>query len=93
MSRWLSACVSIVFLSSITVSTQAADEAEVRRQMAAYAAARQEGNGEAQVKFYADDADEWGLATRRFMRGWLNSSSFSNGHPTRFAWKLRTSAS
>jgi hypothetical protein len=43
-------------------TSNAADEAAVRKQLSGYADARRTGDGHAQSLFFTDDADEWGLA-------------------------------
>jgi ketosteroid isomerase-like protein len=43
-------------------TSNATDEAAVRKQLSGYADARRTGDGHAQSRFFTDDADEWGLA-------------------------------
>jgi hypothetical protein len=47
----------------------AAEEAALRSQLTAYAAARQIGDGPAQALFYAEDADEWGSGAKEMSKG------------------------
>ena len=48
---------------------KAAEESAIRQQMAAYAAARSNGDGALQASFYTEDADEWGSNDREMTVG------------------------
>jgi ketosteroid isomerase-like protein len=54
---------------AVFAADHAHDEAAIRSQIAAYAAARQTGNGGAQAEFYTEDADEWPSAAREMVQG------------------------
>jgi uncharacterized protein (TIGR02246 family) len=45
------------------------DEAGIRDQLAAYAQARQRGDGHAQALFYSEDADTWLSTTKKLSSG------------------------
>lgn len=45
------------------------DEAAIRAHLAGYAAARQKGDGEAQARFYTEDADVWDALSTEMVRG------------------------
>ena len=59
-----------IVLAPFSVGSEIADDqAAIRSQIAAYAAARQKGDGEAQARFYTEDADEWPSMAREMVRG------------------------
>jgi uncharacterized protein (TIGR02246 family) len=70
MSEWVAAsiCVVSIWLAA-ELSGQSADDDTIRRQLAAYAEARQRGDGKAQASFYSEDADEWRSVNRRMLKG------------------------
>jgi hypothetical protein len=66
-----SAVVALTLMAAVGVyagTSNATDEAAVRKQLSGYADARRTGDGPAQSLFFADDADEWGL-TRQARKG------------------------
>ena len=70
MSRWVAA--SICFVSiwwAADICGQSADEGAIRRQLAAYANARQRGDGKMLASLYSEDADEWRSVDRRTLKG------------------------
>jgi hypothetical protein len=69
MSRWVAA--SICFVSiwlAAELYGQSVDDGAIRRQLAAYAEARQRGDGKAQASFYSEDADDWRSVNRRTLK-------------------------
>jgi uncharacterized protein (TIGR02246 family) len=59
----------IATMFPIAGQPQSGDESAIRSVIAAYADARQRGDGAAQAKFYADDADEWRSSARNMVVG------------------------
>jgi ketosteroid isomerase-like protein len=60
MIRNLVPLLAIAILTTGALNAQSKEEDAIKAQLAAYAAARSSGSGEAQGAFYTDDADEWG---------------------------------
>lgn len=54
---------------TLDAKTKAAEEAAIRQQIASYAAARSNGDGNLQASFYTVDADEWGSNSREMTIG------------------------
>jgi ketosteroid isomerase-like protein len=54
---------------AIDAKTKAIEEAAIRQQLVAYAAARSNGDGNLQASFYTEDADEWGSSEREMTVG------------------------
>jgi hypothetical protein len=59
----------IATMFPIAGQPQSGDESAIRSMIAAHADARQRGDGAAQAKFYADDADEWRSSARNMVVG------------------------
>jgi hypothetical protein len=64
--------IGLALMSSICTqaeTSRAADEAAIKAQLYAYAAARTQGEGHTQALFYTEDGDEWGSAAREMTKG------------------------
>ena len=71
MNRFL-IVTGLALLSSVCMpaeTSRADDEAAIKAQLYAYAAARTVGEGHAQALFYTKDGDEWGSAAREMTKG------------------------
>jgi ketosteroid isomerase-like protein len=69
MKGRLVGALTFTLLAGASVSTQSDDTDAIRARLAAYAQAREQGDGAAQAAFYTEDADTWLSLTRKLSRG------------------------
>ena len=69
MKRLFIAATVLALIAKSAGGQTTSDETEIRRLLASYASARQNGDGPAQARFYAEDADEWRSSTRKMVTG------------------------